>query len=179
MTYAFTHMGIFSFSYIPHPPPPASRPISQPWGPYPSLEAHIPASRLKSQSQGQNPSLEAQISASRLGFGPWRLDLGLETGIWASRPDFGPWDWDLKGRDRGEEGEGWRGNNLPYVWKHRSSTPLGPLPCFLTTSSKTYLSRAWIPLTISRFCDNYKMKWMYSHLATPKSQDMIVIHHHE
>ena len=34
----------------PHPFPPASRPISQPGGPYPSLEAQIPVLRPKSQS---------------------------------------------------------------------------------------------------------------------------------
>ena len=36
--------------------------ISQPWGPYPSLEAQIPTSRLKSQPWCSNPSLKAQIT---------------------------------------------------------------------------------------------------------------------
>ena len=61
--------------------------------------------------------LEARIWALRLGCGPQDWDLGLETGIWASRLGF------EGGREGGGEGE-----NPPYVWKHRSSTPLGPLP---------------------------------------------------
>ena len=31
-------------------------------------------------------------------------------------------------RQTQEEEEGGEGENPPYVWKHRSSTPLGPLP---------------------------------------------------
>ena len=65
MTYAFTHIwGIFSssFSFSVPPLPPASRPISQPGGPYSSLEAQIPVLRPKS----------------------------LETGIWALGLEFGP-----------------------------------------------------------------------------------------
>ena len=37
--------------------PPTSRPISQPRGSYPSLEAQIPVLRPKSQPQGPNPIL--------------------------------------------------------------------------------------------------------------------------
>ena len=33
-----------------------------------------------------------------------------------------------EGEEEGEEGEG--GENSPYVWKHGSSTPSGPLPCY-------------------------------------------------
>ena len=29
----------------------------------------------------------------------------------------------------GRQGSGLEGENSPFVWKHRSSTPLGPLPC--------------------------------------------------
>ena len=63
----------------PHPSPPSyphpSRPISQPRGSYPSVEAQIPTSRPKSQSQGPNSSLK--------GFGPQNWDLGLEARILA------------------------------------------------------------------------------------------------
>ena len=45
MTYAFTHVGNF---FLLLRTPPASRPISQPGGPYPSLEAQIPVLRPKS-----------------------------------------------------------------------------------------------------------------------------------
>ena len=57
MTYAFTHMGNFLLLLLllRTPPPPslqahisASRPISQPWGPNPCLEAQIPTPRSKS-----------------------------------------------------------------------------------------------------------------------------------
>ena len=68
--------GIFSsfFSFFSAPPlPPASRPISQPGGPYPSLEAQIPVLRLKSHPQGQNLNPKAQIPLSR--------DLGLKTAL--------------------------------------------------------------------------------------------------
>ena len=58
MTYAFTHMGSFLLLLLLcTPPPPASRPISQPGGPYPSLEAQIPVLRSKSQPQDPNPIL--------------------------------------------------------------------------------------------------------------------------
>ena len=62
MTYAFTHMGNFLLLLLllRTPLPPASRPISHPGGPYPSLEGQIPVLRPKS----------------------------LETGIWASRLEF-------------------------------------------------------------------------------------------
>ena len=43
-------------------PLPTSGLISQPRGPYLSLEAQIPVLRLKFLSQGSNPSLEAKIS---------------------------------------------------------------------------------------------------------------------
>ena len=68
--------------------------------------------------------LEARIWASRLGFGPRGWNLGLESGILALRLEFRRQDWDLRGGDK-EENEG---ENPPYVCKHRSSTPLGPLP---------------------------------------------------
>ena len=120
----------FSFSFFSSsapPLPPASRPISQPGGPYPSLEAQIPVLSPK--------SLETRIWALGLGFGPWGWDLGLKTGIWASRLGYGPPGWDMGPEaggggcgGGGEEEEG-GGENSPYVWKHRSSTPLGPLPC--------------------------------------------------
>ena len=64
------------------PPPPASRPISQPGGPYPSLQAQIPVLRPKSHPQGLHPNPKAQILLSR--------DLGLKTGIWAWRLGYGP-----------------------------------------------------------------------------------------
>ena len=58
----------------PHPSPPSyphpSRPISQPRGSYPSVEAQIPTSRPKSQSQGPNSSLKTWICSLRLGYGP-------------------------------------------------------------------------------------------------------------
>ena len=85
MTYAFTHMGNFLLLLLLlllRPPPPASRPISQPGGPYPSLEAQISVLRPKSHPQGPNPNPKAQIPVSR--------DLGLKTGIWASRLGYGP-----------------------------------------------------------------------------------------
>ena len=65
MTYAFTHMGNFLLLLLlllRTPLPPASRPISQPGGPYPSLEAQISVLWPK--------SLETGIWASGLGFGP-------------------------------------------------------------------------------------------------------------
>ena len=49
----------------------------------------------------------------RLGFGPQDWNLSLETEIRGG-------DW--------EEGEGEGGESSPYVWKHRSLTPSGPLP---------------------------------------------------
>merc|ERR1711942_237287 len=82
------------FFYVP-PLPPATRPISQPQGPYPSLEAQILVLRLKSQPPGLNPHPKAQIPASR--------DLGLEAGIWALRLRYGPRGWG-EGRCGGEEG---------------------------------------------------------------------------
>ena len=91
MIYAFTHMGNFFLLLLfllllCTPPPLASRPISQPGGPYLSLEAHIPALRPKSQSQGPNPNPNAQIPVSRdfclkTGIRAWKL--GLQVEIWA------------------------------------------------------------------------------------------------
>ena len=90
--------------------------------------------------------LEAGIWATRLGFGlwgwifgfeagfwSWDWILGLEAGIWvlglgieSGKLGFGPWGG---GGDGWMDGEG-TGENSPHVWKHRSSTPMGPLPCF-------------------------------------------------
>ena len=99
--------GIFSFfssSFFSSAPPlpPATRPISQPQGPYPSLEAQILVLRLKSQPPGLNPHPKAQIPASR--------DLGLKTGIWALRLRYGPRGW-REGGCLGEE----EGENPPYI----------------------------------------------------------------
>ena len=121
MTYAFTHMGNFLLLLLLllllRTPPPSK----------PSLEAQIPVLRPKSHPQGPNSNPKAQIPVSR--------DLGLKTGIWASRLGYGPPGWDM-GLEAGGRGEGCGGGegggggeNSPYVWKHRSSTPLGPLPC--------------------------------------------------
>ena len=46
------------------PSPPVSRPISQPGGPYPSLQAQISVLRPKSHPQGPNPNPKAQIPLS-------------------------------------------------------------------------------------------------------------------
>ena len=54
----------FSFSCIKALLP-ASRLISQPWGPNPSFEAQIPASKPKSQPHSQYSSFLAQTSALR------------------------------------------------------------------------------------------------------------------
>ena len=73
MTYAFTHIRDFllllPFLLCTPPHPPALRPISQPRGPNPSLEAQIPTSRPKSPPQGPNSSLN--------GFGPQDQRLAL------------------------------------------------------------------------------------------------------
>ena len=63
-----------------YPLPPASRPIFQPQGPNPSLEAWIP--------WGRKFGLKDRILAIR-----W--DLGLEVGIWTSRLEFGSRGWDM------------------------------------------------------------------------------------
>ena len=112
MTYAFTHMGNFLLLLLLlllRPPPP------------PSLQAHISAWRPISQPRGPNPSLEAQIPrewnlglgigiwALRVGFGPQDWNLGLEAGIWASRLRNGPGGWGEGGYGGGE------GENSPYV----------------------------------------------------------------
>ena len=65
--------------------------------------AQILASRPKSQPKGTDPSLEAQISALKS----------------KSQP---------RGRMPGGGGEE-EGENSPYVWKYRSSTPSESLPC--------------------------------------------------
>ena len=85
MTYAFTHMGNFLLLLLllfrTRPPPSlqahisASRSISQPRGPNPSLEVQIPTSRPKSH-------LTAKILSLRPKFQP--------QGIWASTLGFGP-----------------------------------------------------------------------------------------
>ena len=62
------------------------------------------------QPPGPYLSLEAHIPASRPKSQPWGPYLSHESQIPTSK---------------GEEGGG---ENSPYVWKHRSSTPLGPLP---------------------------------------------------
>ena len=104
------------FSPIPSPPPPphpplptASRPISQPECPYPSLEAQIPVLRPKSIGTG--------IWALGLGVGPSGCDLGHKTGIWvseiwASKLRYGPGGWGDGGYEKGEEDGG---ENSPYV----------------------------------------------------------------
>ena len=88
MTYAFTHMGNFLLLLLllllllrTLPLPPASRPISQPGGPYSSLEAQIPVLRPK--------SLETGIWALGLGFRPRGWDMGLQAEIWAWRQGEG------------------------------------------------------------------------------------------
>ena len=63
----------------PCPPPPTSRPIFQPRGPYPSLEAQIPL--------GWDLGIEDGIYL--------RWDLGSKVRIWASRQRFGPGGWDI------------------------------------------------------------------------------------
>ena len=78
------------------PLPPAHfsawRPISQPRGPNPGLEAQIPTSRPKSPPQGPNSSLK--------GFGLQDWDLGLKAGIWALRLRYGPRGWGGGGGQR-------------------------------------------------------------------------------
>ena len=60
-----------------------------------------------------------------------RWYFGLESGIWALGLGLGPWGDDLALEARIWVGEGGRTEEkFPHVWKHRSSTPLGPLPCF-------------------------------------------------
>ena len=90
---------IHTYGEFSPPPPPSSYP------PPPSLQAHISAWRPISQPQGPNPSLEAQIPrdwnlglgvgiwALRVGFGPQDWDLGLQARIWASRLRYGPVGW--------------------------------------------------------------------------------------
>ena len=129
-----TYGGLSPSSPSTSPPQiPVSRPKFQSLGSNPSLEAQPkgPNSSLKVQILALRPrflswspitSLEAEMWALRLGFRPQDWDLGLKM-------EFGPRDWDLRGRDGGEGGGGGGGENPPYVWKHRSSTPSGPLPC--------------------------------------------------
>ena len=73
--------------------------------------------------QGGDWGFKAGIQASRLRFGPQGWDLGLKAGIWASRLGYQSEGGMDGGEEEEEEGEG---KNSPYVWKHRSSTPLGP-----------------------------------------------------
>ena len=115
MTYAFTHMGNFLLLLLllRTPPPPslqayisAWRPISQPRGPNPSLDAQIP--------REWNLGLGVEISALKMGFEPQDWDLGLQAGIWASRLRYGPGGWGEGGCGGGGEGEE-GGENSPYV----------------------------------------------------------------
>ena len=63
-------------------PPPTSGPISQPRGPYPSLEAQIPVLRPKSQPQGPNPNPKPFLGNIWLkiqtGNMSWRLKFRME-----------------------------------------------------------------------------------------------------
>ena len=120
---------------VPLPPSqeaqiPSLRPKSHPWGPIPSHEAQFPVFRAKSQPWNPNPSLGAQ-------FWPWSRNSSFEAQnpapttlhytspkaqIQAPRPHYRPQGPNANcWKERGEE-------NSSYVWKHRSSTPTGPLP---------------------------------------------------
>ena len=83
-----------------------------------------------------------------LEFGPHIWDLGLEAGIKASRLGYGPWGWG-KGRYEGEEEGG--GENSLYVWKHRSSTPLRPLPKRKTGALETETTTREIEYLVTQF----------------------------
>ena len=142
MTYAFTHMGNFLLLLLRTPPPPslqthisAWRPISQPRGPNPSLEAQIP--------RDWNLGLGVEILALRMGFEPQDWDLGLQAGIWASRLRYGPGGWGEGGAEEKKE------EKIPHMCESISHRPLwGRCPASPLTSTKTYLSRARVPLTI-------------------------------
>ena len=119
MTYAFTHMGNFLL-LLRTPPPPslqayisAWRPISQPRGPNPSLDAQIP--------REWNLGLWVGIWALRVGFGPQDWDLGLEAGIWASRLRYRPGGWGKGGtkKEKKEEKE-----KIPHVCESIGHRPL-------------------------------------------------------
>ena len=78
----------FSFFFVP-PLPPASRPISQPGGPYPSLE-HATGEAFIGQEKcsvmmASGLGFKGRVWASRLGFGPPGWDMGLQAEIWAWR----------------------------------------------------------------------------------------------
>ena len=146
MTYAFTHMGNFLLLLLllllyttPSP-----RPISQPGGPYSSLEAQIPVLRPKSHSQGPNPNPKAQILVSR--------DLGLKTGIWALRLGSGPPGLDMgleAGGEGGAEKEKRKKEKIPNMCESIGHRLLwGSCPAPPSASTTTYLSRARVPLTI-------------------------------
>ena len=79
------------------------------------LKVRIPILRPRSYPQGPNPSLEDQIPALKALIQPWRPKSSLATQISVQRP---------KSQSLEREGE-----NSPHEWKHRSSSPLGPLPC--------------------------------------------------
>ena len=126
-----------------YPPPPASRPISQPGGPYPSLQAQIPVLRPKSHPKGPIPTPRPSfhspgIWASRLGFGPGGWDMGLKAGIRASRLGEG-----------GAEEEEKKEKKISHMCESIGHRPLwGRCPASLSTSTPTYLSRAQVLLTI-------------------------------
>ena len=85
---------------------------------------------------------EARIWASRLEFGPRDWDFGLETGIWASRLGF-----EGGGTEKMEEEE--EKEKIPHMCESIGHRPLrGRCPAPPSTSTTTYLSRAWVPLTI-------------------------------
>ena len=63
-------------------------------------------------------SIQARRGEARREMGPRGLVRSLKAGIRAR-------EW---GGNREEEGEGKTRKNLQYVWKHGSSTPLGPQP---------------------------------------------------
>ena len=111
----------------------------EPGGYFWGLKAEIWALRLGFEPQGWDFSLEAGIWALRLGFGARDYDLSLGAGISALRLRFELWGfglsleagvWASRGGD-GRRRRRRRRRNFPYVWKHRSSAPLGPLPCAL------------------------------------------------
>ena len=93
-----------------------------------SPKAGIWSSRLISEPQGWNLSLMNGVCALRLGFEPQDWELSLEHGVWVLWQEFEPWveSWASKGVDGQRRRR--KERNFPYVWKHRSSAPLEPLP---------------------------------------------------
>ena len=148
MTYTFIQMGNFLplllFLLLRIPPPPslqthisAWRPISQPPGPNPSLEAQIP--------RDWNLGLGVGIWALRVGFGPQDWDLGLEAEIWASWLRYGPGGWGRGVRRRRRRR---RRKNFP-ICESIGHRPLrGRCPAPPSTTIITHSSRARVPLTI-------------------------------